>query len=59
MKPLNWIKLTKKQIKARNGFGWSIEGIGKQNKVLIITIKSLKILKIRNLIVIILNLKYF
>tara|TARA_B100000989_G_scaffold58701_1_gene39955 strand:+ start:1118 stop:1258 length:141 start_codon:yes stop_codon:yes gene_type:complete len=46
MKPLNWVKLTKQQIKARNGFGWSIQGIEKQNKVLIINIKSLKNSKI-------------
>ena len=34
MKPLNWVELTRQQIKARNGFGWSIQGIEKQNKVL-------------------------
>ena len=33
MKPLNWVELTRQQIKARNGFGWSIQGIEKQNKV--------------------------
>ena len=27
MKPLNWIELTKQQIKARYGFDWSIQGI--------------------------------
>ena len=34
MKPLNWVELSIQQIKARNGFGWSIQGIEKQNKVL-------------------------
>ena len=34
MKPLNWVELTRQQIKARHGFGWSIQGIEKQNKVL-------------------------
>ena len=24
MKPLNWVELTRQQIKARHGFGWSI-----------------------------------
>tara|TARA_B100000989_G_scaffold36721_1_gene23312 strand:+ start:372 stop:512 length:141 start_codon:yes stop_codon:yes gene_type:complete len=33
MKPLNWVELTRKQLKARNGFGWSIQVIEKQNKV--------------------------
>jgi len=35
MKLLNWVKLTRQQIKARHGFGWSIQGIEKQNKLLI------------------------
>ena len=35
MKPLNWGKLIRQQIKARHGFGWSIQWIEKQNKVLI------------------------
>ena len=30
MKPLNWVELTRQQIKARHGFGWSIQGIEKQ-----------------------------
>ena len=34
MKPLNWVELTRQQIKARHGFGWSIQGIEKQNKLL-------------------------
>ena len=34
MIPLNWIELTRQQIKARHGFGWSIKGIEKQNRVL-------------------------
>ena len=34
MKNLNWVELTRQQIKARHGFGWSIQGIEKQNKVL-------------------------
>ena len=34
MKPLNWVELTRQQIKARHGFGWSIQGIEKQNKVI-------------------------
>ena len=34
MKSLNWVELTRQQIKARHGFGWSIQGIEKQNKVL-------------------------
>ena len=34
MKPLNWGELTRQQIKARQGFGWSIQGIEKQNKVI-------------------------
>ena len=34
MKPLNLVELTRQQIKARHGFGWSIQGIEKQNKVL-------------------------
>ena len=34
MKPLNWVELTRQQIKARYGFGWSIQGIEKQNKVI-------------------------
>ena len=34
MKPLNWVELTRQQIKARHGFGWSIQGLEKQNKVL-------------------------
>ena len=33
MKPFNWVELTRQQIKARHGFGWSIQGIEKQNKV--------------------------
>ena len=33
MKPFNWVELTRQQIKARNGFGWSLQGIEKQNKV--------------------------
>ena len=32
MKPLNWVELTRQQIKARHCFGWSIQGIEKQNK---------------------------
>ena len=35
MKPFNWVELTRKQIKARHGFGWSIQGIEKQSKVII------------------------
>ena len=34
MKPLNWVEITRQQIKSRDGFGWSIEGIEKQNKVI-------------------------
>ena len=34
MKPLNWVELTRQQIKARHSFGWLIQGIEKQNKVL-------------------------
>ena len=34
MKPLIWVELTRQQIKARHGFGWSIQGIEKQNKVI-------------------------
>tara|TARA_A200000159_G_scaffold108202_1_gene100985 strand:- start:2 stop:244 length:243 start_codon:yes stop_codon:yes gene_type:complete len=34
MKPLNWVELTRQRIKARHGFGWSIQGIEKQNKVI-------------------------
>jgi len=34
MKPLNWVELTRQQIKARYGFGGSIQSIEKQNKVL-------------------------
>ena len=34
MKPLNWVELTRQQTKARLGFGWSIQGIEKQNKVI-------------------------
>ena len=34
MKPLNWVELIRQQIKARYGFGWSLKGIEKQNKVL-------------------------
>ena len=34
MKSLNWVGLTRQQIKARHGSGWSIQGIEKQNKVL-------------------------
>ena len=34
MKPLNWVELRRQQIKARNGFGWSMQGIEKQNKVI-------------------------
>ena len=34
MKLLNWVELTRQQIKARHGFGWSIQGIEKQNKVI-------------------------
>ena len=34
MKPLNWVELTRQQIKARYGFVWSIQGIEKQNKVI-------------------------
>ena len=41
MKPLNWVELTRQQIKARHGFGWSIQGIEKQNKVLKIFLDSL------------------
>ena len=26
MKPLNWVELTRQQIKARHGFGWSVRG---------------------------------
>ncbi len=33
MKSLNWVELTRQQIEASHGFGWSIEGIEKQNKV--------------------------
>ena len=29
MKPLNWVELTRQQIKAMHGFGWSIQGIEK------------------------------
>jgi len=35
MKPLYCVELIRQQIKARNGFGWSIQGIEKQNKILI------------------------
>ena len=34
MKPLNWVELTRQQIKSRHAFGWSIQGIEKQTKVL-------------------------
>ena len=34
MKSLNCVEFIRKQIKARHGFGWLIQGIGKQNKVL-------------------------
>ncbi len=34
MKPLNWVALTRQQLKVRHGFGWSIQGIEKQNKLL-------------------------
>ena len=34
MKPLNWVEITRQQIKARHRFLWSIEGIERQNKVL-------------------------
>ena len=34
MKNINWIELTRQLIKARHGFGWSIQVIEKQNKVL-------------------------
>ena len=34
MKPLNWVELNRQQFKARHGFGWSIQGIEKQNKVI-------------------------
>tara|TARA_Y100000589_G_scaffold171053_1_gene162445 strand:+ start:1222 stop:1419 length:198 start_codon:yes stop_codon:yes gene_type:complete len=34
MKTLKWIELTIQQIKARNGFVWSVQGIEKQNKVI-------------------------
>ena len=33
MNPLNWVELTRQQIKASYGFCWSIQGIEKQNKV--------------------------
>ena len=34
MKTFNWVEPARQQIKARNGFGWSIQGIEKQNKVI-------------------------
>ena len=34
MIPLNWVELTRQKIKARHGYGCSIQGIEKQNKVL-------------------------
>ena len=30
MKPLNWVELTRQQIKARDSFYWSIKGQEKQ-----------------------------
>ena len=33
MKSLNCVEFIRKQIKARHGFGWLIQGIEKQNKV--------------------------
>ncbi len=35
---INWVELTRQQIKARDGFGWSIQGIEKQNKVITIIV---------------------
>tara|TARA_Y100001978_G_scaffold182179_1_gene178867 strand:+ start:176 stop:325 length:150 start_codon:yes stop_codon:yes gene_type:complete len=34
MKFLNWVELTRQQIKYRNGFGWSRQEIEKPNKLL-------------------------
>ena len=34
MKTLAWVENTRRAIKSYHGFGWSIQGIEKQNKVL-------------------------
>jgi len=33
MKNLTWVDITRKSIKSKLGFGWSVQGIEKQNKV--------------------------
>ena len=33
MKTLTWVDTTRKSIKSKLGFGWSVQGIEKQNKV--------------------------
>ena len=33
MKTLTWVDITRKSIKSKLGFGWSVQGIEKQNKV--------------------------
>ena len=33
MKNLTWVNITRKSIKSKLGFGWSVQGIEKQNKV--------------------------
>ncbi len=32
MKTLTWVDITRKSIKSKLGFGWSVQGIEKQNK---------------------------
>ena len=33
MKTLTWVDITRKSIKSKLGFGWSVQGIEKKNKV--------------------------
>ena len=33
MKTLTWVDITRKSIKSKLGFGWSVQGIEKQNRV--------------------------
>ena len=33
MKNLTWVDITRRLIKSKLGFGWSVQGIEKQNKV--------------------------
>ena len=33
MKNFTWVDITRKSIKSKLGFGWSVQGIEKQNKV--------------------------